>query len=1166
MTMFAGIPQELEVSVDPETIDELGPAVITATVSDASGPVENARVCLRQGDLAYGVKATGANGEATFEGFPVLDTTRVQVAAIHPDYLPAVETLSVTGPSFLAYDSHIIDDSEPGGDGDGRLEAAESGRLRVICRNRGDTNAYLASFYLRASPAVLYELKFNEEYRPKDIFIGKSGGNPPAVADTFRLPLSWEGLRAEGEPPPLIGGEDEHLFLYREESTGQYKIISHSPSESVDSVLTGILTTTGAFSNVSMTGESGTDQYYADGDSIWFSFRGDGSPDVLSFSAEAPDYLSIAWNPFAPKVTVAAGDTAGAWFDVDLTGMVPDGYNMVFSSAAKHDTTKWSYSDFVVPIGAPQVESVALDPVFGDLAAGCDTSVAFIPMIQNVGSDIADSVVVLLHKTGGTATVLDSVACFSAVRPESVAVATDSVLICGDSYAELEDLSYTLEVETHFLRHIEDYVAWDSEEGGGSDCDYPQTAPDGLVLDGTGRGYELRWNPVAGATSYLVYSYEDGDKRLLMRVTEATRATITHDASGERYERFGSQGELLEHQFVVTACDGSCCSPLFSSPSELETVWLPEQAGGWPKRVPDGLFTAPKIITIDSRDAVFLANRNIYAWFLDTGEPVIGANEDGLFFAPEFTGDGGEAFTATLAYASYYDPFETETNHLVLGNRGGDGLYAVKFEESGETYTSELFWRKEGIWSNLDAPVVLNMEWTDSIHNIPLVALCGFGRPDTLYVWLANGDPWTSPGVGSYGVYGIMPDTSSYNWRSLAVVPTDIGIRPDARLVQSTSKGHVMMWDYADQYYGSLVEPIWDVQLDTGPISSPVVGMLVPDMERYQIVVTNLTDQAGEEGKIWVLDSEDGSVLISDSDERWDFLSSAGGLAPRPALACMEDGGLMTILAGTASDGSAVEHRAYEFRVSADSLVSARYRDTPPLPSRGDLIPQYKGPGWMWVEPVAFDLEGDGEMDFFTPANTMGLYGWDTADASAKSGWPMILADVPFTPAVTEAGMVVADGDGAVHLLRLPDDAIIDADGWLEYGGRDQLILHEQYGWASNWGLQSYCHLGYLLPPIRPGGSEGAAPPGLSLRSPALAIPQELEFFVPAAGEVDLSVYDIRGRRIRQLVRDILEAGRQRVVWDGRDDRGNRAASGVYFYRLRRDGQKTEIRKTLILK
>ena len=51
----------------------------------------------------------------------------------------------------------------------------------------------------------------------------------------------------------------------------------------------------------------------------------------------------------------------------------------------------------------------------------------------------------------------------------------------------------------------------------------------------------------------------------------------------------------------------------------------------------------------------------------------------------------------------------------------------------------------------------------------------------------------------------------------------------------------------------------------------------------------------------------------------------------------------------------------------------------------------------------------------------------------------------------------------------------------------------------------------------------------------------------PRSGQVELSVYNVLGQRIRRLVGDDLPAGQHRVRWDGRDADGRNAASGVYL-------------------
>ncbi len=73
---------------------------------------------------------------------------------------------------------------------------------------------------------------------------------------------------------------------------------------------------------------------------------------------------------------------------------------------------------------------------------------------------------------------------------------------------------------------------------------------------------------------------------------------------------------------------------------------------------------------------------------------------------------------------------------------------------------------------------------------------------------------------------------------------------------------------------------------------------------------------------------------------------------------------------------------------------------------------------------------------------------------------------------------------------------------------------------------------------------------------------------VETAGEsehVDLTVYDIRGRRVRVLVDDGLGPGVHMIHWDGRDDGGVPVPSGIYIYTLR-SGDRTLTRKMTVMK
>lgn len=64
-----------------------------------------------------------------------------------------------------------------------------------------------------------------------------------------------------------------------------------------------------------------------------------------------------------------------------------------------------------------------------------------------------------------------------------------------------------------------------------------------------------------------------------------------------------------------------------------------------------------------------------------------------------------------------------------------------------------------------------------------------------------------------------------------------------------------------------------------------------------------------------------------------------------------------------------------------------------------------------------------------------------------------------------------------------------------------------------------------------------------------------IRYDVPAdGGIVTLRIYDVGGRLIRTLVDGFESAGTKSVTWRGRNDRGTRVATGVYFYRMTAPG------------
>lgn len=74
-----------------------------------------------------------------------------------------------------------------------------------------------------------------------------------------------------------------------------------------------------------------------------------------------------------------------------------------------------------------------------------------------------------------------------------------------------------------------------------------------------------------------------------------------------------------------------------------------------------------------------------------------------------------------------------------------------------------------------------------------------------------------------------------------------------------------------------------------------------------------------------------------------------------------------------------------------------------------------------------------------------------------------------------------------------------------------------------------------------------------------------IRFELPHPAQVELGIFNLLGQPVRLLVKGPSQAGRFALRWDGRDQEGRPATSGVYLYRLRWD-QGAEVRKLLLLR
>ncbi len=74
-----------------------------------------------------------------------------------------------------------------------------------------------------------------------------------------------------------------------------------------------------------------------------------------------------------------------------------------------------------------------------------------------------------------------------------------------------------------------------------------------------------------------------------------------------------------------------------------------------------------------------------------------------------------------------------------------------------------------------------------------------------------------------------------------------------------------------------------------------------------------------------------------------------------------------------------------------------------------------------------------------------------------------------------------------------------------------------------------------------------------------------ISFTLPKSEEVEITIYNIKGQRVKELIKGQLKAGINNVIWDGKNENGLMSSSGVYLYRIKTDSNNI-VRKMSLMK
>ncbi len=178
------------------------------------------------------------------------------------------------------------------------------------------------------------------------------------------------------------------------------------------------------------------------------------------------------------------------------------------------------------------------------------------------------------------------------------------------------------------------------------------------------------------------------------------------------------------------------------------------------------------------------------------------------------------------------------------------------------------------------------------------------------------------------------------------------------------------------------------------------------------------------------------------------------------------------------------------------------------------------------------------------------------------------LTALPLSTTITNMHALAYDSqDDMIYTLRTasplglyridPSDGTVTliADGFRTFGyGNLEIDPVARKLYVADAGdnqLYTFCLPALVgVDPVQPGGVSVA----LAVRPNPVAGEARITFDLPRRAAIRVDVMDVSGRRVRQLAQAALPAGHHALTWDGRDDAGVRAGSGIYFVRVAGEG------------